>query len=259
METYQKFYSQKAITIATYFGGPLAAGYLIKKNYQSLNQPDKASLSIKLGIISTLIIFAGIFMIPEELIDQIPNPLIPAIYTLIIYFIVSNTQGQYLKEHKKKGGDFYSGWNAAGVGFISLLVIVAFILLSAFVFESITHKEPEFDAVSYDKGVAEFLENETIAIAVFNKMETDEPEQLINELNEGIIIWNKNKLIVNKLNQIENLPERLIIQNEKLFRYCELRIEYNNLYIKALTEEIEMYKPEIDKLSRKINELIASL
>lgn len=259
MEPYRKFYSKKAITIATYFGGPLAAGYLIKKNYQSLNQPDKGSLSIKLGIISTLILFSGIFMIPEELIDQIPNALIPAVYTIIIYFIVSKTQGQYLKEHKETGGDFYSGWNAAGVGFISLLIIVAFIFLSSFVIETLTTKQPEFDAVAYDKGVAEFIENETIALAVFNRIETDEPEQLINELNDGIIIWNNNKLIVNKLNQIENLPERLLIQNDKLFRYCELRIEYNKLYIKALTEEIEIYKHKIDKLSRKINELIDSL
>jgi len=36
MEEPKKLFSQRAIAIATYFGGPAAAGYLIKKNGCSL-------------------------------------------------------------------------------------------------------------------------------------------------------------------------------------------------------------------------------
>ena len=37
-----KFYSQKSISIATFIGGPLAAGYLIRENYLELNKPNTA-------------------------------------------------------------------------------------------------------------------------------------------------------------------------------------------------------------------------
>jgi hypothetical protein len=40
MELTKKFYSQRAITIATYFGGPLAAGYLVKKIMRLLNNEE---------------------------------------------------------------------------------------------------------------------------------------------------------------------------------------------------------------------------
>ncbi|MDP2058418.1 MAG: hypothetical protein Q8J97_01680 [Flavobacteriaceae bacterium] len=72
-ENTKKFYSQRAITIATYFGGPLAAGYLIKINYETLEQPDNAKKSLLYGIISTLLLFAVIFSIPEDILNKIPK------------------------------------------------------------------------------------------------------------------------------------------------------------------------------------------
>lgn len=46
MEEHSKLYSKLEITIATYFGGPLAAGYLVKKNYQVMGKTKKGDLSI---------------------------------------------------------------------------------------------------------------------------------------------------------------------------------------------------------------------
>ena len=105
MEETKKLFSQRAIAIATYFGGPAAAGYLVKKNYESHDQSEKGKKAFIIGIISTLLIFAGIFSIPEHIIDKIPNAVIPAIYTGIIYLIVEKIQGQWLKEHKESGGE----------------------------------------------------------------------------------------------------------------------------------------------------------
>jgi len=51
-----KFYSQKAIGIATFIGGPLAAGYLIRENYLSLEKPNEAKKSLIIGIISTILL-----------------------------------------------------------------------------------------------------------------------------------------------------------------------------------------------------------
>ena len=88
MEDEKKFYSQKGISIATYFGGPLAAGYLVKKNYETLGQPESGKKALIIGIISTILLFVGIFSIPKSIIDKIPSALIPLIYTGLIYLIV---------------------------------------------------------------------------------------------------------------------------------------------------------------------------
>ena len=108
MEETKKLFPQRAIAIATYFGGPAAAGYLIIKNYESNNQEGNGKKVFIIGIISTLLIFAGIFSIPEHIIDKIPKAIIPAIYTAIIYLIVEKIQGQWLKEPKESGGECFA-------------------------------------------------------------------------------------------------------------------------------------------------------
>ena len=213
MEETKRFYSQKAISIATYFGGPLAAGYLVKKNYETLEQPDNARKSLIIGIVSTILIFAGIFSIPEGIIDKIPNALIPLIYTGIIYLVVERFQGESLKNHKESGGEFHSGWKAAGVGAIAMLILAAGIALTAFIAGDFSNTQPDFDVATYDKDVAKFVDNENKSLAVFNVIETQTPDYLIKEFSNGIVLWKENKEIVERLNSIENLPIKLKEQN----------------------------------------------
>ncbi|HLW50627.1 MAG TPA: hypothetical protein VKZ78_06610 [Sphingobacteriaceae bacterium] len=134
MERTKRFYSQRAIAIATYFGGPLAAGYLIKKNYEVLEQPEHANKSLVIGIVATILLLAGLFSLPEETIDKIPNALIPLIYTGLTYLIVSRIQGAHLKIHRESGGAFYSGWRAVGIGALAFLIlaVTGFILIVLF-------------------------------------------------------------------------------------------------------------------------------
>ena len=88
-----KFYSQTAIGIATYLGGPLAAGYLIRENYKSLDDLENGNKAFIIGILSTILLFTGIFSIPETILEKVPNVALPAVYTLIIYFIVEKIHG----------------------------------------------------------------------------------------------------------------------------------------------------------------------
>jgi hypothetical protein len=128
----RKIFTNKAISVATFFGGPLAAGFLISKNYQVFGNDNAARNSIFIGIISTILMFAGIFMIPENIIDKIPQPLIPAIYTAIIAGLVEKLQGQKIKDFLANNGQKASNWQAAGYGFIGLLIIAAFLVVMIF-------------------------------------------------------------------------------------------------------------------------------
>lgn len=149
MEESKKFYSQRAITIATFFGGPLAAGYLVKKNFVTLGQPNKAKRSLIIGILSTLLILAGVFSLPDNIMDKVPNTLIPAIYTVIIYFIVERIQGDELKQHKESGGEFQNGWKAAGVGAVCMVVLFAFIFSVAFIAGDLSNSLTNFNKKTY--------------------------------------------------------------------------------------------------------------
>lgn len=252
MEETKRFYSQRAISIATYFGGPLAAGFLVKKNYEALEQPDNARKSLLIGIIATILIFAGIFLTPEDIIDKIPNAVIPLIYTGIIYLIVERVQGESLKNHKESGGEFYSGWKAAGVGAIAMLILAAGIAITAFIAGDLSKTQPDFDAVTYDKEVAKFVDNENKSMAVFNVIETQTPEYLIKEFYKRIVLWKENREIVERLNLIENLPLELKDQNTLLLKYCDLRIQHSEIIIKAISEDTDKYVSEIERIGLEI-------
>lgn len=141
MEENLKLYSKKAITIATFFGGPLVAGILIRRNYLNLGEERKAINSLLIGIFSTVLLIVGILMIPENIIDYIPNILFPAIYTGIVNLIVKKNQGDNLKSHLENNGEFYSGWKAAGISIFSAIIIVAI----AFVFIMVTERSTKID------------------------------------------------------------------------------------------------------------------
>jgi hypothetical protein len=249
-----KFYSQRAIIIATYFGGPLAAGYLARQNFINLGKEDYGMYSLIIGIISTLLIFIGIFSIPEHIIDKIPNPLIPLIYTGIIYVILEKLQGKELKEHKEKNGEFYSAWKAAGTGAICTVILLGGVLGYAYL------SPDEFDTAKYDNGIATFNKNEEKALELFNFIETSSTQKSIDFIDkQGIPAWESNQQILNDLDKIEGLYDELIKQDQILRNYCNLRIEQFKLIKKSLTENTNAYDSEIQKVITQIDEEVDKL
>lgn len=257
MEESKKLFSQRAISIATFFGGPAAAGYLVKKNYEVFDQPEKGKNAFIIGIISTLLLFIGIFLIPENILEYIPKALIPAFYTTIIYVIVEKIQGKWLDQHEESGGQFYSAWKATGIGAIFMVILLALIAGIAFIAGDFS--KIGFDAKTYDKEVAKFVENEKRSMEVFNVINSAEPQYLIKEFQNGIILWKENKEIVNKLNTMKNLPKELLEQNNKLLNYCDLRIQQNEFIVKALSEDTDRYVPDLDRIGMEMTKVLEEL
>ncbi|MGE4287547.1 MAG: hypothetical protein AB7E36_02570 [Salinivirgaceae bacterium] len=132
--TSPKVFTNKAISVATFFGGPIAAGLLMAKNFKAFGNETAARNSVFWGIISTALLFAGLFSIPEPIVDQIPNSLIPGIYTLIIALLVEKLQGQQIKEFIAVEGTKASNWLAARYGLLGLLIMGALIGIMIFAF-----------------------------------------------------------------------------------------------------------------------------
>jgi hypothetical protein len=246
-----KFYSQKAIGIATFIGGPLAAGYLIRENYLTLNKPDEGKKSLIIGIVSTIILFTGIFMIPENIIDKVPNQILPLIYTGIIYLIVDKIHGKILNQHKENGNEFFSGWKAAGIGLISLVIL----LIGIFGYIFLSPDGVEYE--KYDTEIAVFSKNEKETLVFYDHINTETRNSLIQELDDKIIPkWKENVEIIKNSNKIENLPFELLQQNKTLLKYSELRLKAFELFRKAISEATEKYSQELEQIHLEIdNEL----
>lgn len=257
MEESKKLFSQSSIALATYFGGPIAAGYLIKKNFDAYDQKDNGNKAFIIGIVATIVIFVGIYFIPEAVLDKIPNLLIPAIYTGIIYLIVEKIQGKWLKDHKAEGGVFHSGWKATGIGAIFLVILVAFVVGVAYLEGDFS--QPDFDAETYDQEVAKFVENEATSLAAFDLVDNTSSQQLIVEFAKGVRLWKENKEIIHRIDAIPNLPDELADQNKSLMKYCDLRIRNNELIIRMIRENTDQYNSEIDKIGMEINDVLEEL
>ncbi|MGL1887416.1 MAG: hypothetical protein OCD76_12955 [Reichenbachiella sp.] len=254
MEESTKLYSQKAIGIATYFGGPLAAGILIRRNYINLKKEKLGLNTLIVSVIATCLLFGGLFSIPEHIIDKIPNSVIPLIYTGIIYLIVERIQGKELKELKESNGVFYSKWRAFSVGLVSGIVIVGGIFGFLFL------EEGSWDSDTYNSKMDLHTSNEIEAMKLFDILDTGSKSELKRFINDkGIPKWKENLVLLNSLNDIEDIPDEYLKQVRLLTEYTSLRIETYELILKAVISDSSEYDEEVIQRHTRIEEIIAEL
>jgi len=122
-----KLYKDRSISMATFLGGPLVAGYLTADNFKKLGQSRKAGITWLISITFTLLMIAIIFLIPE--LENIPNYVIPLFYTAVTQTVVQKLQGPAIEAHIDAGGQTYSSWRAAGIGLLGLLILTLLIIL----------------------------------------------------------------------------------------------------------------------------------
>jgi Na+/alanine symporter len=121
-----KVYKDQAIYVGTFLGGPLVAGYLAAENFKQFREPDKVKTAWAIAILATLVIFGGIFLIPN--VDKIPNYIIPIVYTGITQFLIKKYQATAIKSHIDAGGQAFSTWRAVWIGLVGLIFLLAVIL-----------------------------------------------------------------------------------------------------------------------------------
>ena len=114
-----KIYRDRAIWSGTYLGGPLAAGYMMAENFRVFHEPAKARMSWVLGVITTIVLFGGVLLLPDDI--NIPNYLIPASYAALAFALSRHYQQKDMDRHVAAGGQFHSWKRTFGM---SLLIAV---------------------------------------------------------------------------------------------------------------------------------------
>ncbi len=248
----KKLYSKSAMSLATFIGGPWAAGYLVSKNYRVFNEPKRGRIAFVFGIVFTLLLMLIGFLLPEKIGGG--AMLIPILSVAVVRFFVDKYQGVHLKQHIQEDGSFYSLWRATGVGVVSFVSIIFVVL--GITFFSGDLSEPNYDTEIYNQKISRFIENEKQSLKVYDVVSTAEPKYLKQQFTIGIILWLENQEIVNSLNTIENLPKGLVEKNNILLKYCELRLNLCKAHIRALTDESVENNDDIKRIGEKIDMLL---
>ena len=94
---------------------------------------------------------------------------------------------------------------------------------------------------------------------VLQSFNTDNVDYLKNEVSKSIVLWKENKIIMEDISKMENLPIDLSIQIEKLKEYSDLRIEHFELILKSLHEDTDKYSNKIQNIGLKIEKKIEEM
>ena len=83
-----KMYSPTQIAVGTYLGGPLAAIYYLKINFDTLGKEKLSQQTTVMGALITILLIAVMPFIPAST----PNSLIPILYLIPVMMLVKDHQ-----------------------------------------------------------------------------------------------------------------------------------------------------------------------
>ena len=137
------------------------------------------------------------------------------------------------------------------IGLLSLLILTS----SFFV---LTTTSPS-DISKYENEMEQFVLLEEKALSIYNLPETSTDQEYLNEIQKtGIPNWKSSIQLLERVDQFE-LPTAIHDRNSKLIEYCNLRIKSYELIHKAISEETDIYQPEIENYNKEIESIINEL
>jgi len=117
-----KIYSPRQVLAGSFVGGPIAAVFMLWKNFQALQNRPGATQAIIWGVI----FLVAVLLILPYLPDKFPNYVIPAAYSGAAFAIANQYQMPKQAILDSQHYTFQSNWNVFGiaVGFIVLFIVV---------------------------------------------------------------------------------------------------------------------------------------
>ena len=124
---------------------------LLGINYARMGRRKEGYLSFLICLIATVLLFLVLIQIPEEIMDRIPNVLIPTFYGVLCWSIVERLQGREIRLVLEASGKKASVWRTAGWGLLSMVLALAGIF--GYAFSLPPHDLYEFEGEKYTFGL----------------------------------------------------------------------------------------------------------
>lgn len=128
-------------------------------------------------------------------------------------------------------------------------VLVGALFISASAYHLISN-----DVGLYDQRMDVFIENETKALEKYPLFEEYSDRQIYQELASKRKYWAENLDIAKEINEM-NLPDELLLSNDQMTKYCQLRLEICDLAQKKLDEGLDKYDQEFYHASARLEAL----
>ncbi len=125
----KQVYSPRQVYVGSFFGGPFAGLYFIKKNFDVLENKIGAKLSLLIGVICILGITGLIFVLPENF----PNMLLPMLYSAFASGIAWQFQVSKEEEAVNEAYSFISNWSVVKVSLVAFVVYLSTLIALIFV------------------------------------------------------------------------------------------------------------------------------
>ncbi len=113
-----KLYTPGHATLATFLGTPAAGLYLIAANRRRLGRVQAANTTLVVGFVVSAILLAAAFLLPDSVGRVIPFASMFGVYHY------AKQDAALLDAHLGRGGKKESGWKAAGIGVLGMVVVV---------------------------------------------------------------------------------------------------------------------------------------
>jgi len=128
----KKVYKIREVGIGAFIGGPLAAGYMLFKNYKTFGKDQLAKRTVWITLLSSVLILGAIILVTFE--DTFPSYLLPIIFLGISRLLTELYQKSDIEAFLLDGGEAYSIWRAIAVGIISSVIIMFIATLTPVVY-----------------------------------------------------------------------------------------------------------------------------
>ncbi len=171
-------YTPRSILTATFFGTPLAAGILLRKNFIKLGRIKAGKISLLSCIAFTLLIFITTLLIPDEIMSKIPGVLVSALYTSVVSLIITFFQKDDLVKHGKSGGSFYPAWRGLRTGVASLIIAFLLVFSAAVAYEFMIPSMSEEDINRYNAKMDSLQYNEGKALELYTYLDNNQYSQV---------------------------------------------------------------------------------
>ncbi|MBU1438670.1 MAG: hypothetical protein KJ930_13170 [Gammaproteobacteria bacterium] len=123
----RSIYSPRQIQLATFFGGPFAAAYFLKKGFEAIGKSELAKKAFYISLLFSFILLIGLPFLPEKM----PNNSITLLYFIPVVLLLKNN---YLTKDEiiaSENFEFESSWKVFGLStcFVVLFSALAFAVM----------------------------------------------------------------------------------------------------------------------------------
>jgi hypothetical protein len=113
-------YTSKHVALATFLGTPLGGAVLMALNENRIGRTVAAIKTLLAGLVATGLLLTIGLIVP----DNIPTFPISIGSLFVMSAIAKSRQAGFVTQHYAAGGKHGSGWAAAGIGLLSLVVVL---------------------------------------------------------------------------------------------------------------------------------------